>query len=95
MTPTTSVTGTAVIEQPDGTLRIPATGEMRLASADGAVTVSPLGRAGEFYFEGVIPARYSVEMIDEAGICRTELEIGPSEEPMRDVGKVTCKEIRP
>ncbi len=93
--PATSVGGIVVIAQPDGSIRIPATGELRLESSSGARAVSPLGRGAEFYFEDIAPGAYDAEVVDEKGICRMTLRIHSSDQPMQDVGTVTCKGVAP
>ncbi|MCA1733445.1 MAG: fimbria/pilus outer membrane usher protein, partial [Acidobacteria bacterium] len=93
--PATSIGGIVVIAQPDGSIRIPATGELRLRSASGEVATSPLGRGAEFYFEDIAPGAYDAEVVDEKGICRMTLRIDASDQPMQDIGSVTCKEVAP
>ena len=93
--PATSVGGIVVIQQPDGSIRIPATGELRLRSTSGEMATSPLGRGAEFYFEDIAPGPWDAEVVDEKGICRMTLHISPSDQPMQDVGTVTCKEVAP
>ncbi|HSN69004.1 MAG TPA: fimbria/pilus outer membrane usher protein, partial [Thermoanaerobaculia bacterium] len=93
--PATSVGGIVVIQQADGSIRIPATGELRLRSSSGERATSPLGRGAEFYFEDIAPGAWDAEVVDEKGICRMTLRIDSSDQPMQDVGTVTCKEIAP
>ncbi len=93
--PATSIGGIIQIQQRDGSVRSPATGELRLRSESGALAVSPLGRGAEFYFEDIAPGAYQAEVLDELGICRTTLRIIPSDHPMQDLGTVTCEEAAP
>ena len=92
--PIASVHGMTRVIGADGAERVPSTGEMRLSGPEGEEVVSPLGRGGEFYFENIVPGTHSIEILDEKGACRTTIVIPLPEEPLMDLGTISCKENR-
>jgi outer membrane usher protein len=86
-----AVTGSVVMSVA-GTDVDPSFGEM-LVHAGGAGTddkVSPLGRHGEFYFEGLPAGTYGAEIDSAAGTCRLQLVVPASDKAIIDAGRAKC-----
>jgi hypothetical protein len=52
--------------------------------------VSPLGAAGEFYFENVGPGRHAALVTYAQGRCAFTLEVPLVEAPQIDLGTLRC-----
>ena len=48
-------------------------------------------RDGSFYLEQMEPGRYEGEAHTGAGRCRFALQVPPSEDPVSEIGQVTCE----
>jgi outer membrane usher protein len=83
-----SLSGTLVVEFA-GQRIVPAYGQLTV-TVDGKPVVSPLGKQGEFYLEDVPPGRYPAEVEYQNGVCRFELSVPASDDPILDLGTVVC-----
>jgi outer membrane usher protein len=59
-------------------------------TVDGEPVVSPLGAAGEFYFENVGPGRHAAMVTYAQGRCAFTLEVPLVEAPQVDLGTLRC-----
>ena len=91
-----AVTGSVVMNV-GGTDVNPAYGQLVVHAGGQAATqagledkVSPLGRAGEFYFEGLPPGSYGAELDSAVGTCRFQLVVPASDKSMIDAGRTKC-----
>lgn len=96
------VTGKLVVVR-DGEESVPSFGELTVR-VDGEEISSPLGRAGEFYFDRApVTGRYRAKIEHEDGNCEFDLVFGPVEDdetaagdslredlPMMDLGTTRC-----
>jgi outer membrane usher protein len=89
------VTGTMRIG--DGaTERVPEYGEIRVTPAGApAPIVSPLGGAGEFYFENLPDGQLDAVVQDSQGTCAFVLEVPDADEPLVHLGEIRCATQEP
>lgn len=83
-----TITGSVVVRGRTAQL-IPSYGQFDLARG-GSEYVSPLGRAGEFYFENVASGRYRGTVRFEQGSCTFEVTVPSGNEPAIDLGRLSC-----
>jgi outer membrane usher protein FimD/PapC len=57
---------------------------------DGERVELPVGQDGEFFIENLAPATYTLSYVGEAGSCSVSLEAPPSDEPITEIGDLTC-----
>jgi outer membrane usher protein len=53
---------------------------------------SPLGSAGDFYFENLPPGNYAAEVGHSGGTCRFDLHIPTSDNTFVDLGEMICRQ---
>jgi outer membrane usher protein len=83
-----TVTGTMVVRT-GGNEIVPAYGQITLA-AGGNTFVSPLGAAGEFYFENISTGAYDATVEYETSVCKTSVQIPASDSDVIKLGKLEC-----
>lgn len=88
-----STTGTVVIVS-GGEERIPTYGELRL-DVNGQEVASPVGTAGEFYFENLPSGGHAAIVIDQTGSCAFTLNVPSSDTSIVSLGKVQCHSTKP
>jgi outer membrane usher protein len=64
-------------------------GTLRL-TVDGQLVESPLGAAGEFYFENVVPGRHEASVTHAQGSCVFTIDIPVVDGPLIGLGTVRC-----
>ncbi len=69
---------------------VPTSGRLRV-TVDGRTFESPLGRAGEFYLEGVPSGSYDATIDDESGSCRFTLRVPTATAPVMQLGTLECE----
>ena len=52
--------------------------------------VSPIGSGGEFEFEGLPEGEWEGSVRSSEGNCQVNVIIGPSDEPVQNLGAVIC-----
>jgi outer membrane usher protein len=65
----------------DGTLSVP---------TPQGTFVSPIGGGGEFEFDGLPEGQWEGSVRSTDGSCRVTIVVGPSEEPVQNLGAVIC-----
>lgn len=80
--------GTVVVATAAGEI-IPAYGELRMKTPD-AINASPIGGAGEFYFENVTPGTYEAEVVYDGGSCTFSLQVPKASADVIGIGRVVC-----
>jgi len=73
-----------------GEVSVPTSGRLRV-TVDGRTFESPLGRAGEFYLEGVPSGSYDATIDDESGSCRFTLRVPAATAPVMQLGTLECE----
>ena len=68
---------------------MPTSGRLRV-SVDGRTFESPLGRAGEFYLEGVPAGTFDATIDDESGSCTFKLRVPTATAPVMQLGTLEC-----
>jgi outer membrane usher protein len=68
----------------------PATYGQLTVTAAGERLVSPLGAAGQFYFENLAPGRHAATVEFTGGTCDLTLEVPEAEDGAVDLGVVRC-----
>jgi outer membrane usher protein len=87
-----SVTGIVLVESELGR-QVPSFGELTVETDSGPV-ISPLGKNGEFYLDGVAAGGYPATVEFRGGICRFRLLVPVSGEPFVNLGRLMCS-VRP
>jgi outer membrane usher protein len=67
----------------------PTSGRLRV-TVDGRAFESPLGRAGEFYLEGVPAGSYVATIDEESGTCTFTLRVPNATAPVMQLGTLEC-----
>lgn len=88
VSPIRTITGSVIVRGKAAEL-LPSYGQIIL-SREGSDHESPLGRAGEFYFENVASGRYRATIQFEQGDCTFELTVPSGTEPAIDFGRLAC-----
>jgi outer membrane usher protein len=83
-----SVTGKLEIDTPAGTV-VPAFGQITI-DRKGGLTISPLGRNGEFYLDELAPGAYPATIEYREGTCAFTLAIPKSQESFVNLGRIVC-----
>ena len=83
------LTGRLRIMRP-GEAVVPTSGRLRV-TVDGRTFESPLGRAGEFYLEGVPSGSYDATIDDESGSCSFTLRVPTATAPVMQLGTLECE----
>lgn len=86
-----SIIGTVVILSGEEE-RVPTYGELRL-TVDGKDVASPVGTAGEFYFENLPSGRHAAVVMDQSGSCEFTLSVPSSDNPVVSLGKLECRAV--
>lgn len=84
----TTVSGSVLIQSGSKTT-VPSFGQMTIHIGDVATT-SPLGRDGEFYFENFAAGSHEALVEWGGGRCELRLTVPQSDDPIIDLGPVTC-----
>jgi hypothetical protein len=69
-------------------------GELRIESA-GAIIASPIGAAGEIFFENVTPGTYEATVVSDRGECAFQFRIAATGDDTIDLGRLVCREVTP
>jgi outer membrane usher protein len=83
-----TVSGTVVLVDPDGHI-IPSYGQIAIEAGDRTIE-SPLGAAGEFYFENLEAGRHEATIVTSTRECSLVLDIPESPSTFIDLGLIRC-----
>ena len=84
-----TATGTAAVQVPGSEPFIPAYGQISF-TRDGKAMTSPLGGAGEFYFENLTSGSYQAFIEYETGSCTFAVTIPDSSGDVIELGRLIC-----
>lgn len=82
------VTGTLLVETAGGIV-VPAYGELAV-SEDGKEIMSPVGKEGQFYLEGLSVGLHTAKLQYNGGDCEFQLTVTPSPKPFVNIGTIRC-----
>lgn len=88
-----TATGSVVVRTPEGDV-IPSFGELRL-ERDGTLVASPIGGAGEVYFDNVSPGAYAATVVFGRGECSFTLQVPPTSDEVVELGRIVCTGVTP
>ncbi len=83
-----SLTGSLEIEAPGG-MEIPSFGQL-VIDRKGGLTMSPLGKNGEFYLDELAPGSYPATIQYRGGSCRFTLVVPSVAETFFNLGRIVC-----